>query len=480
MSAPLARRDVAIVAAVKLGVSMLVLACGFRAISDDDFARVVISQSFAHAPRLDPSGTSWLPLPFWLQGGIMSIAGRSLGVARATALMLGVVSAVLVYVAARWLHVSSAGALVGSLLGCAIPHAAWLGVATVPDGPVAALILLGAASVGSDRISRRLAGGLALLAAGLSRYEAWPVAIVFVALTVADAVKHRSGKWAAVAAVAALGPIGWMLHGAANHADPLFFVARVVAYHRAVAEVPSSVLTRLADHPVGLFRSEPELLVLTVTVLAMTWLRQRCTCALHRYFWPALLMAALLGFLVVGDLLGSAPTHHSERPLLAIWLGCALLTGDLSVQRWRAAGARQRALGVASLVLLTAAAASLIRPRIVRHDGFIDRSQEVAIGRAAGVALGEGGGRLLVDTDDFGFYAVIAGFAQPERAGPFDTRDPRRSAAADAFADPRTLAERLRQEPAKWFVAAARHAEIARSVGTPRAANARFMLVEVE
>ena len=62
---------------------MLVLALGFDHVSDDDYARVTIAQSFAHAPRLDPSGTSWLPFPFWALGSVMAVFGRSLEVARA-------------------------------------------------------------------------------------------------------------------------------------------------------------------------------------------------------------------------------------------------------------------------------------------------------------------------------------------------------------------------------------------------------------
>ena len=38
-----------------------------------------IAQQFAHAPRVDPSGTSWLPLPFWLSGASMMVLGSGLG-----------------------------------------------------------------------------------------------------------------------------------------------------------------------------------------------------------------------------------------------------------------------------------------------------------------------------------------------------------------------------------------------------------------
>ena len=81
--------DAAILALAKVAVSLWVLRLGFSHVSDDDFARTVIAQTFAGAPKLDPSGTSWLPLPFWLTGGAMMVLGRSIAVARGVAIALG-------------------------------------------------------------------------------------------------------------------------------------------------------------------------------------------------------------------------------------------------------------------------------------------------------------------------------------------------------------------------------------------------------
>ena len=72
--------DAAGVALGKAVVSSLVWASGFRALSDDDYARIVIAQRFAESPSLDPTGTSWLPLPFWLNGGAMLLFGASVEV----------------------------------------------------------------------------------------------------------------------------------------------------------------------------------------------------------------------------------------------------------------------------------------------------------------------------------------------------------------------------------------------------------------
>src|SRR5688572_28807016 len=191
MSSP--RWDSWIVAVTKAAVGCLVLATGFVAVSDDDFARLVIAQRFSAAPSFDPSGTSWMPAPFWVYGGLMTVFGRSIGVARAIAFALGIASALVLLVAARWLGASRGGALAGALLCALLPHAAWLGVATVPEAWVSSLTVLGLSSLSTtnDRSRlrsppygrtdrRRLVGGLALLVATWSRYEAWPAAAVFV------------------------------------------------------------------------------------------------------------------------------------------------------------------------------------------------------------------------------------------------------------------------------------------------------------
>src|SRR4029077_5415990 len=121
-------------------VSAWVLAQGFSHISDDDYARTVIAEQFAHAPRLDPSATSWLPLPFWLEGGAMMVAGRSLGVARALAVTLGAVSVCPPYLAMRWARVARSAAIIAVVIAMALPWGAWLSAATVPEGWSGALV----------------------------------------------------------------------------------------------------------------------------------------------------------------------------------------------------------------------------------------------------------------------------------------------------------------------------------------------------
>ena len=55
--------DALVLAALKLVLGAWVLHLGFTHVSDDDYARTVIAEQFAQAPKLDPSGTSAGHLP---------------------------------------------------------------------------------------------------------------------------------------------------------------------------------------------------------------------------------------------------------------------------------------------------------------------------------------------------------------------------------------------------------------------------------
>jgi hypothetical protein len=474
-------RDAALVAGAKLLVSLVVLATGFRALSDDDYARIVIAQRFAETPALDPSGTSWLPLPFWVTGGAMAGLGRSVEVARGVAFVLGIASALLVWAAARWLGASRRGALVGGILGGAVPYSAWLGVAAVPEGPTAALMLLGAAAAASAEPRRRLAGAAALGAACLSRYEAWPAAAAFAALCLWDArqLTHRLA-FAVAALLAVAAPSLWVLHGLLAHGDPLFFVARVAEYRRAVSSTPVSLLGSLFRYPLALLRSEPELAALTAVAVAVAARDAPGALALRRFARPALLLFAVLVGLVLADLRDGAPTHHAERTLLSLWLLASIVAGEALAIAWSARTGRQRKR-LAALALSSVALGSLgIRPFFARRDSFIDRSEEIAVGREARALTIAPRERLLVDTPDFGYFAVLAGYARPLQAAPLHDRDPRRPRPDPLVNEPiPRLAASLAAERARYLVTARARAGLTAELGPVRAATSRFIVIEV-
>lgn len=438
----------------KLAVSLAVLAGGFVAISDDDFARVVIAQKFALAPSMDPSGTSWLPIPFWVYGAGLMAFGRSIEVARGVAVVLGVGAVLLVAWAAQTWGLSRRAARLAAAVAALFPYSAWLGVAPVPELPAAACTLLALACVsrsspsGDDSVEpsslrTAIASGAITVAAG-SRYEAWPIAFGIAAFGLADALRSKAalGRRALRAALA-LGalsfPLAWLAHGHFVHGDTFFFVRRVVDYKQALGAGSASLTESLVSYPVAFLRSEPELLALTVASTALAWAAasERIRTLGASFARPALLLALQLAVLIAGDVRGGGPTHHPERALVTGYLFAAVLSGIALDALLSAAPPRLSrlpralrsrrvllpALG-AGLAVLLFAVHETVRPPDLHLAAFRLREDELAAGRLARQeATTET--RLLVGTDDYGYFAVLAAFGAPERASVLDDHDPR-------------------------------------------------------
>jgi hypothetical protein len=418
--------DLACLVALKAALGALVLRLGFSHVSDDDYARVVIAELFVHTPRLDPSATSWLPFPFWLNGAVMMVLGRSLEVARGIALGSGLVGVAAVYVALRAVEMSRACAAIAVVLAMATPWNAWLGVATVPEGLTGALIAAGAITVA--RPSARPWGAVALLVAALSRYEAWPVCAFFAVCCAWSSAKNEQGRAAnaLAACVAAAGPLLWMTWNAHAHGSALHFLARVVAYRQHVD--PSSIADKLVTFPRAVVVGAPEIAAVAgVGALGLgdPQLRTR---------WGAPLAAAvgLLAFLVYGDLHDGAPTHHPERALIGVWWILAGFGVDgvrAFVMRVVRGRAKREAFAVA--MATGGAVAWLVSAggRLREFPGRgADEGREVQIARGAemremwrrsGGAIGElGPGQSAVEVMPcrYEHFAMLAAWGEPERA----------------------------------------------------------------
>jgi hypothetical protein len=460
-------RDAALVALSRALVSALCLLGGFRAISDDDYSRVVLAARFADTPSLDPSGTSWLPLPFWFYGALMALLGDSLGVARAAAVLLGIGSAVGVWGAARLLGLGDRPALLGAVGAALLPYGAFLSVATVPEAPAAALILIGAACAARTEARWRLLGGVALGAACLCRYEAWGPAFAFGLLCALDAVKSARLKLGLGAIAALTPPALWMLHGYVQHGSALFFVGRVKSYQAALGVAPEGALQAALNTVFDVVRFEPELCGLTLVALVLSLLRGGRPFG-NSAWGPPFVLGALLLFLVAARAGGSSATHHPERSLLAIHWFLTLLAAGLLSHLANLPGLRWLLpmLAAPSVVL----GSLLLRPDFTK--GFVDRSEEERVGsmlRQLGAA------RVLLDTDDFGYFAIQAALGAG-RSQPLEDRDPRRRSTTSNSNQP-ALKDRLRD--ADWLVTTRERSPLARELGTVRATTKRFVVIQL-
>lgn len=408
------RRAVALEVAAALVVRALLvlvaLGLGFRAVSDDDYARVVIAERWVAAPTIDPSGTSWLPLPFHVMGITMAGLGRSLVVARLASVLFTLGSQVALHLALVRTGLARHTRLLGLAAAVLMPWSMFCSAATVPEAPTAGLVsaalLFAALPPDRARRSTRIAAGSLALAATLCRYEAWPAALVVAGTLMWHGRAARGPERVVVALCAGLGLAGivaWMAWNRVSHGSATHFLFRVARYKRMLAEGgPEIPLTeRVLAYPRLLIMHFPEAALGLVGLLVRVPTRLASSARV-----AAVALAAVGAFLVVGNVNDGAPTHHAERA----WLGVATVVVALGVARAAEALVSRRAFVAMAfgLGLLEAARFCATEPP---GGGAADRSAAVA----EGLSL-RGTGPFAVVPCAYEHFALLAAHGRPEEA----------------------------------------------------------------
>ncbi len=410
-------RDAACAAAATALKSLAMLVAlrgGFEQISDDDYARTVIAQTFAHTPHLDPTGTSWLPFPFWLYGVAMMVVGRSLGVARAIAFVLGALSPIPVYAGMRSMQNTRIVSVAGALLAALTPWSVWLGLAPVPEGWAGACAAAALLFVGSRDHARPWIAASLVLVASLSRYEAWPIAAVVACVLAARALRSPAPRLslALAALTAAMGPVGWLLHNAVTHGDAFHFVARVTAFRRANT-TPMPLDARIAEYPLALWTAA-KWIVLASVVGVIAAARDRAFRA--RWVLPVGAAIFALAFLVYGDVRDGAPTHHAARALVPIFtvLGAFGAAGAGALVAMTKPNVAKIARAVFAATFAMSAWFTVSRARFPPGNGDSEkRDAQVARGHALASVVPPA--TLEVTPCAYEHFALIAAFGAPER-----------------------------------------------------------------
>jgi hypothetical protein len=415
------------VVAIAVGHALLCVGArslGLDHISDDDFARVTIAQAFAHAPKLDPSGTSWLPFPFWVTGGLMLVVGRSLAIVRALSISIASIAATAPYLALRYAGVARRTALAATVFAFLTPWAVWLGASTVPESFTASLTSAGVIGIAATLYGASAARwraptlfGLAITAACFSRYEAWPVAAVMALALAAQAVRAETATRRqhdfAIALLCASAPIAWMAWNAHAHDGPLHFFRRVSTFKRALGEGTTDPLSALLLYPRLLFTVRPEVTV--PALLLLPTLREPST--RRRWGIPLIAVLAQVLFLAYGNARDGSAAHHPERALLSPLLLLALFVVDVgwqsiavSIREGRQRTARAMVGCVAILWV-----ASLVRDAtdIPGRGPTEERDEQIARGLALRKTQAT---HLTVTPCGFEHFALLAAYGAPETA----------------------------------------------------------------
>lgn len=423
----------------------MTLASGFRAVSDDDFARTVIAERFVAEPKLDPSGTSWLPFPFWALGTSLALFGRTLGVARITSVVLALGAGALLHAALAKTGIPRPARVLGMLAVSVLPWTLWTTAATVPEATTAALAATAVvlASLPREKASALtlVGAGLSASAAALSRYESWPLALL-VALVLAEGAR-REPERRAVRGLAALVAIGgaaaWMTWNRVSHGSATHFLFRVARFKQALGLPETSLTERLIAYPRLLVQWFPEttvawLCIVYALVVRRAGLAER---GLVRLAVASLAAStAVLVFLAYGNVRDGAPTHHAERALLPL----AFVLVPTAFGLFAHEALFRRATARAGAVVLGLSFLGVHARRLPEFPGRneADRSREVANGLEL-----RGAAHLEITPCAYEHFALMAAFGAPERVTVND-RKPWEQRPADVPQDtcPRVRVER--------------------------------------
>ncbi|MFO0658667.1 MAG: hypothetical protein U0165_02355 [Polyangiaceae bacterium] len=402
------RQDVpaaALVCIVYVIAALVARTIGAESVSDDDFARVVIAQSFSHQPVLDPSGTSWLPMPFWLNGMLMIVAGPALRVARFGALVGAAVAGGAMFTSARWMGARRGPAIFASVLPLTIPLVPVLGASTVPELPTAAAMCLSLCALVRPSPLKLGVASAALLAATLSRYEAWFVALYFaVACLVIARSKSRATSLfrsaVGAAACACVGPLGWIIWNAHGHHDAFRFISRVTSYRNAL--VSGQTPSLLWSYPSALLIEGGAIVALALLTVLLRAHRARRVWLLAPAVGGAIVLLLALSF---AEARGGAPTHHPERAISSIWFVAAAVLATYrtdKLKRWAGVG-----LTITGLCVLQGSARAK-----TTFDGLVDRREAVRLGEevARVVAPSE---RVMLLAHSYDHFAMMSALARP-------------------------------------------------------------------
>jgi hypothetical protein len=298
-------------------------------------------------------GTAWLPLPHWLMLPFVrydSLWRNGLAGTIPSAACF-VIAGTFLFAAARRLFASAAAGATAALVFALNPNALYL-QSTAMTEPLffcALLAMLYFLIVYRDTASPVAlgAGATALLAATLTRYEAWFLIPFAAAVVAALARKRRVAAAAAFAAIATLGPLYWLGHNFWHFGDALEFYR---------GEYSARAIQGAATYPGRGDWTQAALQYFAAMRWTIGWpaiglaAAGIAACAIRRFVWPLALLAVAPLFYVLSVYSGATPIYvpdldphswYNARYGLAALPLVALASAGLVplAPRWRATAA---------------------------------------------------------------------------------------------------------------------------------------------
>jgi hypothetical protein len=207
--------------------------------------------------------------------------------------------------------------------------------------------------------------------------------------------------------------MAWNAHA---HGSAVHFLARVAAYRQAIGAAAVPLVMKLSAFPLAVIATSPLVCAGALVAAPALVIDRR---ARRRWAWPLVAAAAILAFLVEGDLRDGAPTHHPERAVLPIlWILAAFaVDGCRALVQTYAWGRAQRESIVVGLVVAGGLAWVATLPARYRdYPGASEsESREAQIARGRELRAEASAGHVTVTPCAYEHFALIAAFGAPER-----------------------------------------------------------------
>jgi len=294
----------------RLGLQVLLYRSGFRALTADEFGRMVLAAKWAQGPHMVWHGV-WLPFHMYMFGTLLWLKWDLLHVPRAIVVLLGLISIVLMYQLASKLFESRKIGLVSAILLAVNPVHTWLSSTPLTEMLNTSLVLAFILNITQYLRSKKqlclyVSAFMLALANGV-RYESWMYSIVFSLYLIGDGVLQfwrknpnikQSLTFIATAFVPWMFPVAWIFGNYIETGDPLYFATETELYKLTQYGANSSYNSYLQTF----LKIDPYATVLSVVGLVACLLSHRKSSAVKWYVAIAFIPFFLFAYLHEGQI----------------------------------------------------------------------------------------------------------------------------------------------------------------------------------
>jgi hypothetical protein len=320
---------VALLLLVKLLFEFSVFVNGFRSMGPDDFAKILISQDWAHAPFFASPNYVWLPLEFWILGTSLRIWENPYFVSLLVNSLFSVLAVTIFYKLTKLLFGSTI-ALISMSIAIFLPWVVWLSISCPGDSMSHFLGFLGLFWLFKWRRSGKdkhlFLSSLSFLVFTMARQYGWFFSFIFSLHLLWQVFLNRSEgnnrvRLFLAAVIPWLFPILWFTLNYIHYGDVFHFLGW---FHKYVAQtggeplILQPLVVRVFQYPFYIFITSPLISVLSLVALSQIVRRKDGNRSLYLLFIVGYLCLLIAWSVQSGRATGFYPQRYVLIPVMLL------------------------------------------------------------------------------------------------------------------------------------------------------------------